>query len=74
MTRITEAVFTGGVLKPLEELALRESERVRVIVQSLEATPIDRVAALQRLFAGIEAMSFSSTGPLPPRDDLHDRI
>jgi predicted DNA-binding antitoxin AbrB/MazE fold protein len=70
MTRITEAVFSGGVLKPVGDLALRESERVRVIVQSLEDAQVDRSAALQRLLAGINGMQFFSVAPLPSRDDL----
>ena len=32
-----------------------------------------RGAALSRLRAGIEGMNFCSSGPLPSRDDSHDR-
>ena len=74
MTRIIEAIFSGGVLKPVGELPLREAERVRVIVQSSDETPGERSAALQKLLAGIEGMRFFSRGPLPARDDLHDRV
>jgi len=30
--------------------------------------------ALEKLLAGIEGMPFCSTGPLPSRDELHDRF
>jgi hypothetical protein len=33
----------------------------------------DRAAALKRLRAGIASMRFSSSGPLPTRDEPHDR-
>jgi predicted DNA-binding antitoxin AbrB/MazE fold protein len=78
MTRITEAIFTGGVLKPIEELSLRESQRVRLIIDPVgepasEPLP-DREAALKQLRAGIEGMHFVSKGKLPSRDELHDRV
>jgi predicted DNA-binding antitoxin AbrB/MazE fold protein len=75
MTRLTEAVYTNGVLKPKEELGLREAQRVRLIVEPLDddADPGDRPAALERLLAGIEGMRFFSRDRLPSRDELHDR-
>jgi predicted DNA-binding antitoxin AbrB/MazE fold protein len=75
MARITEAIYTHGVLKPKEELGLREEQRVRLIVEPLDDDTDrgDRSAALQRLLAGIEGMMFSSREPLPSRDELHDR-
>ena len=75
MAQITEAVYTNGVLKPKDELALREDQRVRLIVETLddEADRGDRHAALQRLLAGIERMRFFSRESLPSRDELHDR-
>ena len=36
MTRITEAIYTHGVLKPTADLELREQQRVRLIVESVE--------------------------------------
>jgi predicted DNA-binding antitoxin AbrB/MazE fold protein len=74
MVHITEAVFSQGVLKPVDELGLREQQRVRLIIEPVDAGPdVDRTPALMRLRAGIASMSFSSSGPLPTRDDLHDR-
>ena len=73
MTQITEAIYSHGVLKPAVDLNLREQQRVRVIVEPFEDTPRDRDAAVARLKAGIAGMRFFSNGPLPTREDLHDR-
>jgi predicted DNA-binding antitoxin AbrB/MazE fold protein len=73
MTQITEAIYTQGVLKPATDLNLRELQRVRVIVEPMEDPVGDRDAALARLKAGIASMQFFSNGPLPMREDLHDR-
>lgn len=76
MTQVTEAVYTNGVLKPKEELLLREAQRVRLVVEALDedANQGDRPAAMQRLLAGIEGMKFYSRERLPSRDELHDRL
>lgn len=73
MTRVTEAVYSQGVLKPAEDLGLREEQRVRLIVETVDETPKDRAEALARLKAGIAKMQFFSQGPLPSREELHDR-
>jgi len=74
MVQITEAVFSQGVLKPVDELQLREEQRVRLIIEPVDAAQdLDRTAALNRLRAGIASMAFSSSGRLPARDELHDR-
>ena len=36
MTQIIEAIYAHGVLKPTAELDLREPQRVRVIVETLD--------------------------------------
>jgi predicted DNA-binding antitoxin AbrB/MazE fold protein len=73
MTQITEAIYTQGVLKPAIDLNLREQQRVRVIVEPMEDPLEDRDAAVARLKAGIASMQFFSKGPLPTREELHDR-
>jgi predicted DNA-binding antitoxin AbrB/MazE fold protein len=73
MTQITEAIYTHGVLKPTEELDLREDQRVRVIVEPLDDHREDRAAALVRLKAGIASMQFYSNRRLNARAELHDR-
>ncbi|HAK96635.1 MAG TPA: hypothetical protein DCM87_16990 [Planctomycetes bacterium] len=73
-SQVTEAIYTKGVLKPLQPLDLRESERVRLMVQKLDESPRqDREALLAKLREGIEKMNFRSNGRYPSRDELHDR-
>lgn len=75
MTQVIEAIYTGGVFKPVADLTLPEAQRVRLIVEPLdEPGRADRAAALQRLVAGIKGMNFFSGGRLPGRDELHDRL
>ena len=73
MTQITEAVYTHGILKPVADLNLWEPQRVRLMVEPIEDYAGDRDVAVARLKAGIASMQFFSNGPLPTRDDLHDR-
>jgi len=73
MTRVTEAVYSKGVLKPADDLGLREERRVRLIVETVDERPEDRAVAVARLKAGIAKMQFFSQGPLPSREELHDR-
>ena len=72
MTQMIEAVYANGVLKPSGKLDLEEQQHVRLIVQPIEAG-VDRQGALARLKAGIASMQFSSRGPLPSREELHER-
>lgn len=79
MTKVVEAIYSHGVLEPLESLDLTEKQRVRLIVESIDGVaasgrPADREAAMMRLQAGIASMNFRSTGPYPTRDELHDRV
>lgn len=74
MTQITEATYDGGVLRPSGRLDLREHERVRIIVQSLDgAGPEERKDAIRRLRAAIARMGFRSTNGYLTRGDLHER-
>ncbi len=73
MTKVTEAVYSQGVLKPAQDLGLREGQRVRLIVETVDDKAVDRSAALASLKAGIATMQFFSQGPLPSREELHDR-
>jgi predicted DNA-binding antitoxin AbrB/MazE fold protein len=75
MAQVAEAIFSHGVLKPIVELHLQEEQRVRLLIEPVDAPALlDRATALRRLRAGIAAMHSSLTGPLPSRDDLHDRL
>jgi predicted DNA-binding antitoxin AbrB/MazE fold protein len=75
MTQVTEAIYAEGVLRPVEALDLPECQRVRIILEPIDGTaPGDREKAMARLRAGIERMNFHLQGPLPSRDELHDRL
>lgn len=75
MTKIVDAIFSNGVLKPTEALGLPEQQRVRLIVQVVNGdAPADRQAALERLRSGIAGMSFEGTGPLPSRAEVHGHL
>lgn len=72
--RVTEAVYAGGVLRPMESLSLRENERVRLIVQSLNGNGrADPAQAMERLLARAKRLGVRSTDPYPTRDELHER-
>ena len=73
-SQVTDAIYSGGVLKPLSEVSLHESERVRLIIERSDPRPQARQLALERLRAGISDMRFYLSGPLPRRDELHDRV
>lgn len=77
MTQTIEAIYRDGVLKPTAELPLRDNQRVRLSIETIgetmDETNTDREAAVTRLKAGIASMRFFSEGPLPTREELHDR-
>jgi predicted DNA-binding antitoxin AbrB/MazE fold protein len=75
MAQVTEAIYAHGVLTPKDELALRESQRVRLIVEPIDddTDRADRTVALRRLREGIERMKFFSREPPPSRDERHGR-
>ena len=73
-SQVTDAIYSGGVLTPVDSVSLHELERVRLIIERTQQPESDRQLALERLRVGIEQMHFSLSGPLPSRDDLHDRF
>ena len=74
MTRVVEAIYTNGHLEPLEDLGLAEQERVTLIVQTRERPDLaEREAALRRFRERVERSNFRLIGPLPGRDELHER-
>jgi predicted DNA-binding antitoxin AbrB/MazE fold protein len=72
MTQTIEAIYTDGVLKPTAALPLRDNQRVRLIVETINETDMDREVAVARLKSGIAGMRFFSKEPLPSRAELHD--
>ena len=73
MTHVIEAVYVDGVLRPESPLGLRENERVRVFVQPIPEGEADQEAALRRFIESVESSPLHLKGPLPTREELHDR-
>lgn len=88
MTKFVEAIYTHGVLEPLEPLELPERQRVELTVRTLEGavptsagesapqmapTQQEREAALDELFAEIDRMDLHLRVRMPTRDELHER-
>ena len=48
MTQKVEAIYTGGVLKPTRELPLKDEQRVRLTVETIDEPVKDRQAAIAR--------------------------
>ena len=68
MTRIVEAIFDGGVLRPVENLNLAEHQRVRLTVETLEVPGEDRNAAARaRLIERLGKSAVSYGGKAPSR-------
>lgn len=73
MSQTVDAIYTQGVLKPLEALPLREQQQVRVTIETAESQPQNGREAVDRLIARLKRSSLSYGGPCPSREDLHDR-
>ena len=74
MTKIVEAIYTHGVLEPLESLELVEKQRVRVTIEPIDGKPAgDRTNAMKELMERLERSTFSHGGPYPTHDELHER-
>jgi predicted DNA-binding antitoxin AbrB/MazE fold protein len=65
MTQTIEAIYADGVLKPAAEFPLRDNQRVRPTVETIDETNLGREAAVTRLKGGIGSMRFFWEGPLP---------
>ena len=54
MNRVLEAIYEGGVLRPLEELGLPEHQRVLVEIRlPAESTPASQLAEWRRVYEGL---------------------
>lgn len=73
VTRTTDAIFSNGVLRPLEPLPLREYERVRITVESVEQNGAARSTGRQRLIRGFDQLRLRTDGNPPSREELHER-
>lgn len=75
MDQMTEAIYANGVLMPVAPLDLHEQQRVRVYVQVIEEPSEERRrAALARIVQDARESKLRLTGPLPSRDELHERF
>lgn len=74
MAQVIEAIYTNGMLKLAGRLPLEEQQRVRLTIEPLDAAADQREAAVARFRAGVERMGFRSQGPLPSREEQHDRV
>lgn len=74
-----DAIFDGGVLRPIQELPLADHQRVRVTVEPVSGSTngshetADRDEAMKHLLDLLSRSTFRSTGAYPTRDELHDR-
>jgi predicted DNA-binding antitoxin AbrB/MazE fold protein len=54
MTRVLEAIYEGGVLRPLEELGLPEHQKVLVEIRlPAESSPDSQLATWRRVYEGL---------------------
>ena len=75
MTKVVEAIYSHGVLEPLESLGFPEKQRVRLTIEPIDGTGGEqRQAALQRFLDHIKRSNFRIQGRLPSRDELYDRF
>jgi len=87
MTKVVEAIYSHGVLEPLEALELPELQRVELTVRPIDGvaprtdtsspdqapSKQERDAALAELFAEIDRMDLHLRVRMPTRDELHER-
>jgi predicted DNA-binding antitoxin AbrB/MazE fold protein len=73
MTKTIEAIYDSGVLRPLEELPLAEHQRVRLTVETIDAPAADREAERRNLIERLQRSTLSHGGPVPSREELHER-
>jgi predicted DNA-binding antitoxin AbrB/MazE fold protein len=73
MTQSIEAIYTHGMLKPLEALPLQEQQHVRVTIETIDTEPANGRDALNRLIERLQRSSLDFGGPTPSREELHER-
>lgn len=74
MIQVVEAVYMNGTFRPAQPLSLREDQRVKLTVETLDRSPQDdRAAALASFLRRADSMGFKSNGKYPTRDELHER-
>jgi predicted DNA-binding antitoxin AbrB/MazE fold protein len=72
MVQTTEAIYSNGVLKPTHPLPLKEHQRVRITIESVEP-PGSRQVAIGRMTEGFEKLRLRTNGKPPSREELYER-
>jgi len=74
MVRIVEAIYSDGVLRPVETLELAERQRVRLTIEPVDPrSENERTQARRELIERLKRSKLSYGGALPTRDELHER-
>ena len=82
MTKIIEAIYENGVLKPTEVLPLSEHQRVEIVVResngsewpSAARNEAERQAALRILLEEVDRMNLRLRVRMPSREEFYDRL
>jgi predicted DNA-binding antitoxin AbrB/MazE fold protein len=82
MTKVVEAIFEDGVLKPLEALGLIERQHVEIVVRDVNGTKwpapasneSERQAALRDLIEEVDRMNLRLRVRMPSREEFYDRL
>jgi len=73
MTQVLTATFDNGILRPDEPLLLSPGERVRLILEPLNAAQRDHAVAWEEFEKLCEEAPIHSGGERMTRDELHER-
>jgi predicted DNA-binding antitoxin AbrB/MazE fold protein len=74
MSRSIEAIYADGVLKPLVALPFHDQQRLRLTIEAIDEQPAEgRDVRMQDLIECLQEGGFSYGGPLPTREELHQR-
>ena len=69
MTRQVDAVYEGGVLRPLESLPLAEHQRVRITVSEAAGDPLESM--IDREFLERARQELAEVSEIPTLEEIH---
>ena len=73
MTRTIDAIFVDGVFRPAQPVPLRENERVRITVETMDDNGVPRATAVERLRAGFGKLRLDLDARAMDREAWHAR-
>ncbi|MEZ6233659.1 MAG: antitoxin family protein [Phycisphaerales bacterium] len=73
MTRTIDAIFVDGVFRPAQPLPLRDNERVRITVETVEENGLPRAMAIDRLRTGFGKLRLDIGPDAMDREGWHAR-